>query len=161
MCHKKSEHIFLDIFPYDYYGKILSEKDQISETIQHKKIREKFIKKLNINDSKKIHEKFAQLRKTFNPDLDKSDVIWGYEFGHSWKKWIHSFDTMFPLTQIAFEEGEFPCPNNYKKYLESVYGDYMRYPKKIPFGHIMYIDFSQEELSVIKKLSQKQFENIV
>ena len=155
VCYKKSQYLFLDIFPYDTYNKKLNWQEQIETTKLHKKNREKFVKNIQFEDALDLHEKFIELQKDFNrPECKQNDVIWGHEFGHSWKKWIHSYDTMFPLKEIEFEGYIFPCPNDHSKYLEGVYGNYMGYPKKIPFGHILYADFSEQELQTMKELGR-------
>lgn len=38
---------------------------------------------------------------------------------------------IYPLRYISFEDTKFPVPNNYHKYLERIYGDYMKLPDEI------------------------------
>lgn len=40
---------------------------------------------------------------------------------------------IFPLTQISFEGCDFPCPHDYDKYLNRLYGDYMRLPDSVDY----------------------------
>jgi lipopolysaccharide cholinephosphotransferase len=42
----------------------------------------------------------------------------------------HESKDIFPLKKITFEGIEFNCPNNWDKFLTSIYGDYMRIPPK-------------------------------
>lgn len=154
--HKKSSHLFLDIFPYDFLNKKLPPKEQISFTKTCKQNRKKFIKKIKYTTETELYESYKVLRSDFNKaDCQNTDVIWGYEFGHNWPKWVHSYDTIFPLQQIEFEGKMYPCINDYEKYLKDVYGNYFAYPKKISLGHIMYLNFPPEEKELIQELSEK------
>ncbi len=40
----------------------------------------------------------------------------------------HERDTVFPLTKLRFEDGEFPVPHDSDQYLRNLYGDYMQIP---------------------------------
>ena len=158
VCHKKSEHMFVDLFPYDFFNGILDENEQLLETQKQKERRKEVIKKLKGKelDDKTVNDEFLYLMKDFNDkSIEKPDVIWGLEFGHGWKKWIHSYDTIFPLREIEFEGQMFPCINNVDKYLKDVYGDYMSYPDKLKFGHIMFLELSDEEKSFIQEVGNK------
>ena len=42
--------------------------------------------------------------------------------------------------------------NNVDKFLTGVYGNYMSYPKKIGFGHSMFLKLTKEEKKVINDL---------
>jgi hypothetical protein len=59
---------------------------------------------------------------------------------------------MFPLKTISFEGVDFLCVNNVEEYLTQVYGDYMAYPKKIGFGHGMFVKIPDEDKEIIEKL---------
>ena len=155
LCHKKSSHLFLDIFPYDFCNKKLSEKEQLSYTQKYKKIRKKFVENISYVDADDLNRQYKNLIKSFGSECAQNDLIWGYEFGHNWKKWIYSYDTIFPLKTIQFEGKEYPCINDYEKYLHDVYGDYLKYPKKISIGHIMYTLFESDELNLIKDLAER------
>ena len=156
MYHKKFSHLFLDIFPYDFFNKKLSEDEQLKYTEVCKKIRKNFIKKINFTTEAEVYEKYKTLRKNFNnPNLQNMDVIWGCDFRHMWKKFIHNYETIFPLKQIEFEGKLYPCINNHEKYLKDVYGNYLAYPKKISLGHIMYIPLEPEEKKLIQGLIKK------
>ena len=60
------------------------------------------------------------------------------------------------MKEIEFEKNRFPCINNIDEYLKSVYGDYLKYPKKIGFGHSAFLNFSEDEKKVIMKLRNNE-----
>lgn len=154
--HKQIEDLGLDIFPYDFYNGTLSEIEQLKMTELHKIERTKFIKNNKLQEPKEFHDSFKLLSDKYTQNHNNnSDIIWGAEFGHFWKKWIHSHNTIFPLKTIEFEGALFPCINNIDKYLTDVYGNYMSYPKKISLGHTMYKNFSKEEITTIKEIATK------
>lgn len=60
-----------------------------------------------------------------NKEYDKYMIV-GID-GASFK--IYESEKIFPLTQITFEGNTFPCPKNYRYYLETQYGsDYLQIP---------------------------------
>jgi phosphorylcholine metabolism protein LicD len=60
---------------------------------------------------------------------------------------IHK-DFIYPLAEVDFEGHKFNAPNNYDKYLESLYGDYMLLPplekQKPTHYHKIYIKDSNK-----------------
>ena len=158
LCHKKSEHMFVDIFPYDFFNGVLTEKEQILETKRQKERRKKVIKRIKNKklDDKAVNDEFIHLMEDFNDlSIEKPDLIYGLEFGHGYDNWMFSYDTIFPLKEVEFEGKKFPCINNIEKYLNNVYGDYMSYPNKMNFGHMMFLDFSEEEKSFVQVVGNK------
>ncbi len=155
--NKKSLHVFVDIFPYDNYGQILDRQTQISHTEIIKNKRETFIKKLDSQTPEQLYNKFKEFKDDITTKTNaNSDLIWGQDFGHyNWKQYIHSYETIFPLRTIEFEGIQFNAANNPDKYLKCVYGNYMGYPKKLNFGHIMFKDFTEKEIENIKEISKK------
>lgn len=155
--HKQCPHLFVDIFPYDIYGKKLSDIEQINESIHIKKLRN-IIKKrcfLEIVENDVLKFLLDDLQKTIlhsDTDIEKSDFVWGVDFNHYWKNWFTRYDVIFPLKTIEFEGLQFPCINNPDSHLKRIYGNYVDYPKKISFGHTMYVKFSTEEKENIKML---------
>ena len=155
--HKKCPHLFVDIFPYDFLGEILTHEEQLSKTLEIKKIRQKLNKTCNHQMSdetifSKIKEKMTLYIKDY---VENSDLVWGLDFNHCWKNWVHSNDTIFPLTEIDYEGGKYPCANNTHKYLTEVFGGYMEYPSKIGIGHSMFAKLSEEEKDIIKELRKQ------
>ena len=52
-----------------------------------------------------------------------------------------SYDDIFPLKTISFENHDFPCPNNVDACLINSYGDYMQLPpKETRMGHNVSIE---------------------
>ena len=149
--HRQCEHLFVDIFPCDYIGKILPLDTRIYYTNELKakvksilatypegEIDDELIKKNLLNARK---EMFA------NPTVDNehSDITWGMDYHHHrWENWIHPHDMVFPLTKIEYEGESVWVPNNYKAYLEDLFGDYMSYPKDITRAHSAYIEFDDD-----------------
>lgn len=155
--HKQCPHLFVDIFPYDVYGKKLSDIEQINESIHIKNLRNIIKKRCFSEIVEKDVLKFLldDLQRTIlhsDTDTEKSDFVWGVDFNHYWKNWFTRYDVVFPLKTIEFENTQFPCINNPDSHLKRIYGNYMDYPKKISFGHSMYVKLSTEEKENIKKL---------
>lgn len=152
--HKKCPHLFVDIFPYDFLGEILSHEEQLNKTLEIKQIRNKLNKSCNHQMAddiifSKINEKRTSYLKDY---IENSDVVWGLDFNHGWKNWIHSNDTMFPLSEIDYEGAKYPCVSNTHKYLTEVFDNYMEYPQKIGVGHNMFAKLSDEETFTIQKI---------
>ncbi len=151
--HKKCPHLFVDIFPCDIYRQKLSEKEQIEQTknirtkryliesrCQHEIIENDVLQFLLQNLQKEI----------IKPNgIEHSDIVWGVDFRHTWNNWFAQYDTIFPLKTIEFEGLHFPSVNNIDTHLKRIYGNYMQYPKKIGFGHSMYVKLNQTEKDCI------------
>ena len=155
--HKKCPHLFVDIFPYDISTKILTNKDQLEETIQIKKVRKEIETKcsLKMDDIEVLNIIKTYRQKLFQATSYKDsdyDLCWGIEFNHHWENWFANKEMIFPLKEIKLENSFFPCINDIEGYLEKVYGNYMNYPKKFGFGHNMFAKLSKEEAEVIKDL---------
>ena len=158
--HKKCPHLFVDIFPYDFYGKILSTDEQLSITKEFKSIRKQMENKCSSECSvDNIQKVIEDARKNIIQNTENkqnTDLVWGIDFNHNWKNWFSSYDTVFPLKEISFEGEKFSCMNNYELYLSGVYGNYMDYPKKIGVGHNMFARLGDEESFVISELIAQQ-----
>lgn len=135
--HRKSDLLFIDLFPVDTYGEIIPLEEQLKETKRIKKIL------TPIHVSQTSEDDFKQKRKLIAKiieediitnkiptDETKVQYVWGGDFLHDWKNWFTNYDVYFPFKTILFEGYEFPCMNNPDDYLKKVYGDYMAYPKK-------------------------------
>lgn len=155
VMHKKTKNLFVDIFPYDFYGGVLTHEQQLDMTEEIKSIRENtrksYSKPKNVNQIKQIVETCREkvLKKEY---VEHSDLVWGVDYNHHWKNWFSSYDTVFPLKEIEFEGEKFACMNNVEKFLTEVYRDYMAYPKKIGFGHSMFLNLKPAEKKIIKEL---------
>lgn len=157
--HKKCPHLFVDIFPYDFYGEKLSKNAQLIETNRIKQERKNLENECTPGMSiEEILEKISKYREKIlknNTENENSDLVWGFDYGHRWKNWFTPYNTVFPLKEILFESEKFPCMNDTENFLKEVYGDYLAYPQKIGMGHAMYIDVPQKEAAVIKDLIKK------
>ena len=160
--HKKCNLLFLDLFPVDEYGEIISVEKQLEETKKIKKITTKLrsIKKKN-NNHFQIREIIKRYRESeiltnkLPDDKTKMQYVWGLDFPHSWKNWFTNYDVYFPFKTIAFEGYDFPCMNNPDNYLKKVYGDYMAYPSKMRLGHNIFKDRSINDTLVIQSLIER------
>lgn len=156
--HKKCSKIFVDIFPYDELGNALSEKEQIEQTKKIKKVRrnlEKINKNISSNDE--ILKILEEHRYGINEQKEIIlNYVWGIDYNHHWQNWFVERDVIYPLKNIEFEQNTFPCFYNSDKYLTRVYGNYMRYPKKIGYGHSMFTKLTDEEKDVIINLRKQE-----
>ena len=152
--HKKCPHLFVDIFPYDYYNKHLTKIQQENKTIKIKTLRESMQQSCSLEDSDIQILKLIEKNLIKNESDQISDLVWGIDFNHHWKNWFFGYKQIFPLKEIKFEQFQFPCFNKHKKYLEKVYGNYMEYPKKFGYGHSMFTKFTTEEENIIKELAK-------
>lgn len=60
--------------------------------------------------------------------LKKTDIL-SYGYGNSFRIWQKK-DDIYPLKRIKFEGLEFNVPNNYKKYLKNIYGEWEKLPSE-------------------------------
>lgn len=159
ISHKKTKYLFIDIFPYDDYGQVLTPTQRIKLTQKIKSgcSKLKKIARRGISDKEyallvEEHRKEILINK--NDGNQKTDLVWGVDFYHQWKQWCYSYDTIFPLKEIEFEGLSLPCMNKVENYLSQVYGNYMSYPKKLGWGHGMYANFTEEEKKLIEELAK-------
>lgn len=132
--HKTSPHLFVDIFPYDFYFADRAD-DSVTQNILgfHKQMKhrakglsnEEFLRQINDFKQNVILEN-KQPREDDRPNL-----FWGMEFYHRWTPWFRDFETIFPLRQIEFENTSFSCVNKPEEHLKLIYGNYMSWPKKL------------------------------
>ena len=161
VLHKKCSHIFIDIFPFDIYGEKHTVEEQLKKTKEIKKLRKEIENSCTQKTTKKeVIVKIKQImaeKILVNPipdDKNKSELVWGLEFNHTWKNWFTYYDVIFPLKEVEFEGMTFPCINNPDAFLSRLYGDYMSYPPKITMGHSMFIDLTEEEKKTIENLKK-------
>ena len=157
--HKRIPYLFVDIFPFDFYGKAMFEEEQLKKSLYIKKI----IKELKNNTTfdisdNELKEKIDRIRtkeiltNVIPEDSKLCDLVWGIDYHHRWANWFTNYNVIFPLKTIIFEGFEFSCMNNADAFLKKVYGDYMSYPNKIGFGHSAYIELTDDEKCIIEKL---------
>ena len=152
--HKKCPHLFVDIFPHEYSNDIQDKKERFAKTKELMKLRKKLSSDKSLNTSDKVVSKVKELQSEIIPDryVEKSDIQCSLEYFYTEPVWIHSYDTFFPLKAISFEGFEAMGVNKPEEYLADIFGDYMKYPKKIGFGHSSYLELSNKDKDVIKNI---------
>lgn len=157
--HKKCPFLGVDIFPLDSYGKHLSPKEQLITTNKICKILKHLKKEINPNISNK--ETKTILTKTMKEKIllssanENGDFVYGIDFAHKLKNWFLDRDIVLPLRKIQFEDSKYTTVNKPKEFLKNIYGDYMKYPKKMKILHYSYKNLTSEQLETIKKLGEK------
>ena len=157
--HKKCPFLGVDIFPLDSYGKHLSLKEQLIATNKICKILKHLKKEIDPNISNK--ETKTILTKTIKEKIllsstnENGDFVYGVDFAHKLKNWFLDRDIVLPLRKIQFEDSEYTTVNKPKEFLKNIYGDYMKYPKKMKILHYSYKNLTSEQLETIKKLGEK------
>lgn len=157
--HKKCPFLGVDIFPLDSYGKHLSPKKQLIATNKICKILKHLKKEINPNISNK--ETKTILTKTMKEKIllssanENGDFVYGVDFVHKLKNWFLDRDIVLPLRKIQFEDSKYTTVNKPKEFLKNIYGDYMKYPKKMKILHYSYKNLTSEQLETIKKLGEK------
>ena len=125
--------LVLDIFPYDYYA----ENCDINEFYDYlQKIRTKMYSFRYVDEV----VDFLQNERLNNPNIVKSSEKLYFALDNAgsilWpdKKWI-SYEEMFPLRKIKFEDTEFYAPKDIKKSLLKYYGEgYMKMPQNFNYN---------------------------
>ena len=157
--HKKCPFLGVDIFPLDTYGKHLSLKEQLKATNKICKILKHLKKEIDPNISNK--ETKTILTKTMKEKIllssanENGDFVYGVDFVHKLKNWFLDRDIVLPLRKIQFEDSKYTTVNKPKEFLKNIYGDYMKYPKKMKILHYSYKNLTSEQLEAIKKLGEK------
>lgn len=157
--HKKCPFLGVDIFPLDSYGKHLSPKEQLKATNKICKILKHLKKEIDPNISNK--ETKTILTKTMKEKIllsstnENGDFVYGVDFVHKLKNWFLDRDIVLPLRKIQFEDSKYTTVNKPKEFLKNIYGDYMKYPKKMKILHYSYKNLTSEQLETIKKLGEK------
>ena len=157
--HKKCPFLGVDIFPLDSYGKHLSLKEQLIATNKICKILKHLKKEIDPNISNK--ETKTILTKTMKEKIllssmnENGDFVYGVDFAHKLKNWFLDRDIVLPLRKIQFEDSKYTTVNKPKEFLKNIYGDYMKYPKKMKILHYSYKNLASEQLETIKKLGEK------
>ena len=153
--HKKCPHLFVDIFPWDNYGKCLSDDEQLKKTLEIKQIRQGFKTSKLSDDDLKVQLSETMKKEILSNKNDKeANYVWGIDYNHQWKNWFTRYEVLHPLKTINFEGIDFPCLNNPDAFLTRLYGDYMAYPKKIGVGHSMFLVLTEDEKKQIDNLKE-------
>ena len=120
--------IWLDVFPVD----IIRTNKEIREIKSHLiKLYGKYLKLNGKKSLKSDRMSIAQLKNDLYKEYMEGDNIYYIscpEFPGSWQGISH--DLIFPLVKMKFENYEFFVPNQFKLYLEELYGtNYMSFPR--------------------------------
>lgn len=150
------KNVFIDIFPYDYYYEPLDKKGKkrLSKLVS---IINTFNKISFSQDLKQVKLKLKKqthniILKRHNIDLSKKPAIYmAIDFPHGHKNKVYDYDTIFPLKEINFENEQFLAPNNYKKVLTDLFGNYLNIPKNVYPRHIACNAISNTEILMLKK----------
>ena len=157
--HRHCKYLFVDIFPFDIYGKAMSEQKQLEQTqyivgiIANRKKESNF--NMTVKEVTAKNQEVMQTKILINeiPDnVTESDIVWGIDFHHRWKNWFTNYNVIFPLKTMDFEGFKFPAMNMPEIFLKRLYKNYMEYPNKIGFGHSSYANLTDEDKCVIKNL---------
>lgn len=157
--HKKCPFLGVDIFPLDTYGEHLNKQEQLKKTKGIYKTIKTLKKGITTNLSNETVK--AILTKTMKEQIltvsnyENSDFVYGIDFAHKLKNWFLDRDIVLPLRKIQFEDSEYTTVNKPEKFLKNIYGDYMKYPKKMKILHYSYKNLTSEQLETIKKLGEK------
>ncbi len=123
--------IGIDIFAMENVSKYsVKDSNELKEKLQ------KYIYFLKTN-KEKIN--FNQMRKEMigAPDADNPIYYRQQEFWPAWNRtYSYEKSEIYPLKEMKFEEYYFHVPNNYDKYLQKIYCDYMLYPKNGMLHHV-------------------------
>ena len=153
--HKKCKHLFVDVFPDDFYGEHVTDEDKLKITKELKRQWKVLQKDLTLETPIPVaKDKFDNLRKrTLKGNDSNSDILMGIDFSHARKYWLYDNDLIFPLREIEYEGCNFPTVSKPKEYLQKLFGDeYMNYPDAIGFGHSSYLKLTPEENNIMQKL---------
>ena len=162
IMYKNVPEIFVDIFPYDYFYKKLDLSEQKYQSNNIKNILDKYSKKIHShNNFVDITKEANMLKNEFilkNNNIDitsKPDIFMGIEFPHHWENKFYSWENIFPLSKIVYEGFEFPCPNNPKAVLKSIFDDYMAMPKDLSPKHFGMYKFTKEKKNNILNIVER------
>ena len=152
--HKKCPHLFVDIFPHDFANCNLDKEARIQKTKSLREIRQKMNKDKHLDNPSTVINYVENINKKLIPNtyVEQSDIQYGLEYSYTEPLWIHKHDIIFPIKEIEFEGFMAMCINKPQEYLSDIFGNYMGYPKKMGFGHSMYLKLSDEGKKTIEEL---------
>lgn len=149
---EKSQNLCMDIFPYDFYHSNLNSKEECLLSQKIESIRKR---KKKFNNIDEIRNNIKELTKNFileNKEIncEKPAIFMGIDFPHSHKNKVFSFDEIFPLKKIQFENIELFAPNNIENVLTKEFGDYMKIPKDSYPRHSGYTHIEEDEKEILE-----------
>lgn len=159
IMHRKSENMFLDIFPYDLYHSKLSDEEKTTLSERIVEARKNRPNSSNRTESA-MRAHFAETTtniildgKTPNKE-EKPAIFMAIDFPHNWKNKVYDWENIFPLKEILFEDKKFLAPNKFEEVLTSIYGDYMKIPKNSYPRHTSYLTIRKEEKAFLEEITK-------
>lgn len=143
-----------EIYPHDLYYKDTDDEEEKKE-LNRKNIQcyTEFLKIFDLNASRKvfalyndndffkIQQKINALRKELvlnnHDESEKGNIFTGAEILPYGCANNYPYDTVFPLKQLEFEDFKVYVPNNYDKYLTTLFHNYWLFPKNDVRNHLM------------------------
>ncbi|WP_226085932.1 LicD family protein [Mesobacillus sp. S13] len=137
----------IDVFPFDFVPEKYENKKSLKEKLINRVATIRY--PLSGNPLKttiqrtinkvKIHNIYSKYNKQTNI------VTYGIELPYYGWAYFH-VDEIFPLKKGQFGKHEFYIPNNYERYLEKLYGNYMELPKpEDRVSHMANLKFSRPQ----------------
>ena len=167
------QRLFLcDIYPYDqYYKQVDNEIEKKELDIRNKHCYDEFLKVFDLSASRKIFAKYNEknfnniqrliqnlkntiVMKNRNESLN-GNIFIGAEilpYGYSNN---YTYETVFPLKKMCFEDFNVSVPNNYDKYLKTLYGNYWLFPQNSVRNHLT------EALDVLAGISNIDLDEVL
>ena len=156
--HKKSDNIFVDVFPYEYYHSKLNDNEKAKLSKKIGKLMETKVKTKDTSDDSmrsylKLRTQKDILQHKKVDANSKPALFYGLDFPHKWSNRAFDYEDIFPLNKIPFEGIDLPCPNNHKKVLTKIFGDYMVIPRNTYPMHAWFQEISEDELNFYRQIS--------
>lgn len=152
----------IDISVYDFIDDIKNCNKESYKRIQN-------IVRSKNKEGIPIYEAVKDYIKEFNISYEKQKYIIpgvdGFiEAFPSYQFFIAEYNQIFPLKEIKFENSMYAVPNNYRFYLNKLYGDYLTIPKKIHTHHFRWkilreredgIEIYKTQVDRLKKVNEE------
>ena len=154
--YKKCNLLFVDIFPCDYSKEKLNKKERLKKTKLLYQIRKKLKRDTSLDNSFKVNNAVKEINSkiTADKEINNNDIQFGMEYFYSERLWIHSYETIFPLKTIRFENFDVMGINKPEEYLTDIFGNYMTYPRKFGVGHSMHLNLSKYDKQILEELKK-------
>ncbi|MEE1335179.1 LicD family protein [Methanobrevibacter sp.] len=151
----------LDISAYDFIDDITDCNKETYCEIQ------KVVRTKNKNGIP-IYDAVKDYIERFNISYEKQDFIIpgvdGFvEAFKAYKFFIATYDQIFPLQEVKFEDQTYTAPKDVRFYLEKQYGDYLDIPPKIHTHHFRFkvlremddgLDIYKEQVEIVRKANE-------
>lgn len=153
---KEVKNVFVDIFIYDAVS------DDTPEAVKKfKEIRDDFRKQtMEISNAgeKGIYNGMleaanSKVFEALNSSKEKKALFWSIDNYTQNIDPFLSYDDVFPLRKIIFDEYQVFAPKNYDRILRNFYGDYYSLPKDV--GAPKHLKYNKEELVLMNECLKK------